>query len=97
MLLFADPEARPVRASLVTRGGIVGSALPPLRAEVLPIAFGDTLIFATDGIRGGFTEGLASDATPQQLADDILARCGKGTDDALVLVARYRGGKRART
>jgi phosphoserine phosphatase RsbX len=97
MLLFADPAARPVRASLVTRGGIVGSALPPLRAEVVPIAPGDTLIFATDGIRGGFTEGLASDATPQQLADDILARCGKGTDDALVLVARYLGGRRSRT
>src|SRR5437667_461770 len=78
---------------LVTRGGIVGgTTLPPLRPDVVSIARGDLLIFATDGIRGGFTEGLPTDATPQQLADEILARYGKGTDDALVLVARYAGG-----
>lgn len=29
---------------------------------------------------------------PQQIADHILARFGKVTDDALVLVARYLGG-----
>jgi hypothetical protein len=52
---------------------------------------GDTLIFATDGIREGFTEGLALSDPPQQLADRILARYTKGTDDALVLVARHAG------
>jgi serine phosphatase RsbU (regulator of sigma subunit) len=80
------------RESLVTRGGIVGSELPRLHPVVLPIARGDTLLFATDGIREGFAEGLPPEATPQQLADQILARHGKGTDDALVLVARYLGG-----
>jgi serine phosphatase RsbU (regulator of sigma subunit) len=94
LLLRGDGAARPgaARASLVTRGGIVGSELPRLHPVVLPIAPGDTLIFATDGIREGFAEGLAPEATPQQLADQILARHGKGTDDALVLVARYVGG-----
>ena len=92
VLLHADARARRARGSLVTRGGIVGSELPPLRADVQPVAPGDLLIFATDGIRGGFAEGLPTDATPQQLADHILARHGKGTDDALVLVARYAGG-----
>jgi hypothetical protein len=33
---------------------------------------------------------LAQDG-PRQLADQILARYGKATDDALVLVARYQG------
>src|SRR5882672_2127618 len=98
LLLYGDGAARsgsPL-ASLVTRGGIVGSELPRLHPVVLPIASGDTLIFATDGIREGFTEGLPPEAAPQQLADRILARHGKGTDDALVLVARYRGaGTRA--
>lgn len=79
------------RSSLVTRGGIVGSELPRLQPEVLPLAAGDTLIFATDGIREGFVERLPTDATPHQQADHILARYRKGTDDALVLVARYRG------
>ena len=98
LVLHAAPNRRPARASLVTRGGIVGGAeLPPLRTDVVPMAPGDLLIFATDGIRGGFSEGLQTDATPQQLADEILARYGKGTDDALVLVARYEGGGQIRT
>ena len=80
------------RGSLVTRGGIVGSELPRLQPHTLPVKEGDLLIFATDGIRDGFADGSPSDATPQQLADQILARYGKGTDDALVLVARYHGG-----
>jgi len=93
-LLYGDgaPRSGSPRASLVTRGGIVGSELPRLHPVVLPIAPGDMLIFATDGIREGFAEGLPPEATPQQLADQILARHGKGTDDALVLVARYLGG-----
>jgi len=94
LLLYGDGVARSgsPRASLVTRGGIVGSELPRLHPVVLPIAPGDTLIFATDGIREGFADGASLEASPQQLADQILARHGKGTDDALVLVARYRGG-----
>ncbi|PYP12594.1 MAG: stage II sporulation protein E (SpoIIE) [Gemmatimonadetes bacterium] len=94
LLLYGDgaPRSGSTRASLVTRGGIVGSELPRLHPVVLPIAPGDTLIFATDGIREGFAEGLSHEAGPQQLADQILARHGKGTDDALVLVARYLGG-----
>ena len=91
VLLYADSGRRRGRERLVTRGGIVGSELPPLRAEVLAVAPGDTLILATDGIRSGFADELAIDAPPQQLADQILARSGKSTDDALVLVARYVG------
>jgi serine phosphatase RsbU (regulator of sigma subunit) len=93
-LLYADGSDRfaRVRGSLVTRGGIVGSELPRVKAQTLPVSPGDTLIFATDGIKEGFSEGLPADVTPQQLADQILARYGKATDDSLVLVARYRGG-----
>jgi hypothetical protein len=47
---------------------------------------------ATDGVRPGFAEGLPLKEPPQQLAERILARDGKGTDDALVLVARVLGG-----
>lgn len=91
-VLYGDGATRRGRASLVTRGGIVGSELPRLHPETLRVALGDTLILATDGIREGFAEGLPSEATPQQLADHILARHGKGTDDALVLVARFVSG-----
>jgi phosphoserine phosphatase RsbX len=92
VLLRADPAAHPPRASLVLRGGVVGYHLPPLRAFSLALARGDTLIFATDGLRSRFAEGVDASDTPQQIADGILARHGKGTDDALVLVARYLGG-----
>ncbi|OLB57710.1 MAG: hypothetical protein AUI13_08150 [Gemmatimonadetes bacterium 13_2_20CM_2_69_23] len=96
MLFHADraKAPAPARASLVTRGGIVGSELPQVRAQVMPLTAGDLLIFATDGIREGFSDGLQFEAPPQQLAEHILSQHGKGTDDALVLVARYRGGAR---
>jgi serine phosphatase RsbU (regulator of sigma subunit) len=92
VLLYGDGGARRGHRTLVTRGGIVGSELPRLHPETLRVTGGDTLILATDGIREGFAEGLPAEATPQQLADHILTRHGKGTDDALVLVARFVGG-----
>ena len=91
-LLYGDGAQRRGRATLITRGGIVGSELPRLHPETLRVTPGDTLILATDGIRETFAEGLPVEATPQQLADHILARHGKGTDDALVLVARFVSG-----
>jgi len=78
VLLYADGGGRRGRERLV-------------RAEVLAVAPGDTLILATDGVHSGFADDLTVDAPPQQLADQILTRCGKSTDDALVLVARYVG------
>jgi serine phosphatase RsbU (regulator of sigma subunit) len=90
VLLRAGASSR--RADLLLAGGVVGLHLPPLRELVLPVAVGDTLILATDGVRSGFADGLSLESGPQQLADRILARDAKGTDDALVLVARYAGG-----
>jgi len=91
VLHHADWSERSARASLVTRGGIVGSEVPAVQAAVIPVGAGDTLVFATDGIGGGFLSDVSSRDEPQRLADQILARYGKGTDDALVLVARYLG------
>lgn len=84
-----DGSGRLVRSGLVTRGGVVGDQLPPLRAEVITVGRGDTLAFATDGIRREFAENVALDHPPQELADRILARYGQPTDDALVVVARF--------
>jgi hypothetical protein len=56
----------------------------------MPMKEGDTLIFVTDGIRSGFARGLSTGDPPQLMANRILAEYGKGSDDALVLVARYR-------
>lgn len=97
VLLRADPRAVPQREAIVMRGGVVGYELPIVRAAVTVVAPGDLLVFATDGIEPSFTDQLGTSRPPQPLADHILAEYGKGTDDALVLVARYLGRTSTRT
>lgn len=80
-----------VQEVLLLRAGVVGSQLPALQAAVLPIAKGDTLVFATDGIRGEFAENLSALESPQRAADRILESHCRGNDDALVLVVRLTG------
>jgi negative regulator of sigma-B (phosphoserine phosphatase) len=77
--------------ALLLRGGVVGSQLPGLQAAVLPITKGDTLVFATDGIRGEFAESLSVLESPQRVADKILKQHSRGNDDALVLAVRLIG------
>jgi serine/threonine protein phosphatase PrpC len=80
---------------LVVRGGVVGHHLPALIASILTVSPLDTLILTTDGIAGGFTSTWEGSVTStwegpaQVVADGILDAHGKGSDDALVLVARY--------
>jgi negative regulator of sigma-B (phosphoserine phosphatase) len=71
--------------------GVAGAELPLLAPVTLPVARGDVLAFATDGIDGGFADWLDVSGTPQRIADRILADHGKPVDDALVVVARYLG------
>jgi phosphoserine phosphatase RsbX len=75
---------------LLLRAGVVGAQLPPLQAAVLPVTHGDTLVFATDGIRSEFSEDVSALEPPQKCADRILASYCRHNDDALVLVSRYR-------
>jgi len=90
-LLRINARAGHPRENVLLRSGLVGYQLPPLHASVISIAAGDLLIFATDGIRPDFAEGVAPGEAPQRIADHIMARHFKGNDDALVLVGRYRG------
>jgi phosphoserine phosphatase RsbX len=89
--LRGGPHRRGAREALSARGGVVGYRLPPLRASEQPVSPGDLLILVTDGVRSNYGAGLALERSPQELADSILARHSKGTDDALVVVARYLG------
>lgn len=93
VLLRGDPHARPVKEHLMQRGGVVGYQLPPLHPAVFSVAPGDTLVFATDGVRSGFADHrLRLEDPPRTIAEGILAGYGRKTDDALVLVVRYLGG-----
>lgn len=80
--------------ALLLRGGVVGSLLPPLQASVLPVTPGDTLVLATDGLQSDFLRDLNPSLPPQAQAERILARYAKGTDDALLLIVRFKGGGR---
>lgn len=88
-LFRANNNASHTYDSLLLRGGIVGHTLPTLIAITVPVKAGDTLIFASDGIRSDFAEDLEIKAPPQQLVNTIINRSAKNTDDSLVVVARY--------
>jgi negative regulator of sigma-B (phosphoserine phosphatase) len=76
---------------LLLRNGVVGVSSPSLRAEDLPIRPGDVLTMATDGVTAERALYVSMHGRPEAMAGEILANGCKGTDDALVLVARYRG------
>lgn len=93
VLLRQDQIEHGAREVILLRAGIVGyQQLPPLRAETVPVIRGDTLIFATDGVRESCTDGVIPSQPTQEILDSICATHRKGTDDGLVVVARYLGG-----
>ena len=95
VLLRADKEATPAQDNVMLFPGVVGHQMPSLRAVVTPVSVGDLLIFFTDGVRRDFLrEPPIPGHSPQRIADRICAKYSKGTDDALVLAARYAGGPR---
>lgn len=84
-------DRSPAPRSLLLRSGVIGSFLPQLRAAAVPLNEGDTLVFTTDGVGAAIDERLLRGNSLQATAERILARCRTGHDDALVLLARYRG------
>lgn len=90
LLVRANGEARD---AVAMRGGTVGYTLPPLSPRTLLVYPGDTLAFASDGIRHGFHDEIIPPRSPQEIADQVIARWSKGTDDACVVVARYVGAR----
>ncbi|HKW63327.1 MAG TPA: SpoIIE family protein phosphatase [Candidatus Acidoferrum sp.] len=77
--------------TLLLRGGVVGDHLPQLQAAVLPVAQGDLLVFATDGIRTDFPRTLFALENPQRAAERIMKSFCSQSDDALVLALRITG------
>lgn len=92
ILVRPAPRGPSRKLYLTNRGGVVGYCLPPILPCVSRIRPGDLLIFATDGIDEGFTTADIPRGPPERVARAILDRHGKATDDALVLVLRWRGG-----
>jgi negative regulator of sigma-B (phosphoserine phosphatase) len=91
VLFRADGSVGRQKDSLILRGGVVGYQIPPLRPAEHQLGVGDLLVFATDGVRTGFSASAPVALDVQEIADAILARHGKTTDDAMVVVVRYLG------
>ena len=77
--------------TLLSSPGTLGHGTVEVRPAEIPIGIGDILILATDGVRNDFYLGLNLNQSPQEIADSILSRSARRTDDALVLVGRYTG------
>jgi negative regulator of sigma-B (phosphoserine phosphatase) len=91
---IGNVEARLIRAnarpdSPVVLGGVVGMNLPKARLTTVALEPGDTIVLATDGVAADFSESIDPGARAQQIADRVIERYGKGTDDALVAVVRF--------
>jgi phosphoserine phosphatase RsbX len=87
-LVRSGPEQREDVALVF--GGVLGYRMPQVRAATMAIERGDVLVMITDGIDPAISPALAAGGAAQALADRILASHGKGTDDALAVVVRYR-------
>jgi phosphoserine phosphatase RsbX len=87
-LVHSGPDTREEVALVF--GGVIGYRLPKVRVATMPLGRGDVLVMITDGIESAISPALAGGGAAQTLADRIFAMHGKGTDDALAVVIRYR-------
>ena len=67
--------------------GIVGSTLPTVRPVTCPLAAPWLLALHTDGVSARFELEATAPAALQAAADDLLARWGRATDDATIVLA----------
>jgi negative regulator of sigma-B (phosphoserine phosphatase) len=87
-LLHSGPDLREDVALVF--GGVLGYRMPRVRPATMPLARGDLLVMITDGIDAAISPALAGGGAAQALASRILDTHGKGSDDALAVVIRYR-------
>jgi phosphoserine phosphatase RsbX len=81
-----------IRSSARLTAGIVGYRIPEIfPAQVVPIRTGDLLVIASDGIGEDHLDHIDFAAPAAAIAEQILAKHAKESDDAMVLAARHRG------
>ena len=91
-LVAKAPTGVHVRSSARLAAGIVGYRIPEISpAQVVSIRGGDLIVIATDGIAEDYLEHIDFAASAVVIAEEILSKHAKQTDDAMVLAARHRG------
>lgn len=88
-LLNARRWPADARASLTLPSGTIGHDLPRLAPVRLALEHGDLVVLATDGVRSRFGDVLDARGSAHAISQRLLTAHGRGTDDALVAVARY--------
>ncbi|MEM6106306.1 SpoIIE family protein phosphatase [Mycobacterium sp. 050272] len=91
-LVSKDVTGAHIRSSARLAAGIVGYRIPEIRpAQVVPLRVGDLIVLASDGITEDHLDHIDFAASAMVIADHILGKHAKETDDAMVLAARHRG------
>ncbi|WP_328396876.1 SpoIIE family protein phosphatase [Nocardia sp. NBC_00416] len=91
-VLTAGPTGPQISATALQSGGIVGYRLPStLQPQSVPVRPGDLLLMSTDGVEVEPGQGVDLAKSTADIAQELLERHAKDTDDALVLAARVRG------
>ncbi len=91
-LVAKDASGINVRSCARLAAGIVGYRIPEISpAQVVPIRTGDLIVIASDGIAEDHLDHIDFAGSATAIAEHILSKHSKDTDDALVLAARHRG------
>lgn len=91
-LVAKVPAGSHIRSSVRLTAGIVGYRIPEIRpAQVVTMRAGDLLLISTDGVAEGRLEHIDFAAPAAAIAEEILGKHAKDSDDAMVLAARHRG------
>lgn len=91
-LVAKVPTGIEIRSSARLIGGIVGYRIPEIKpAQVVPMRPGDLIVMSTDGIAEDYLDHIDFSATAVAIAEGLLGKDAKETDDAMVLAARHRG------
>ncbi|OBH92891.1 SpoIIE family protein phosphatase [Mycobacterium scrofulaceum] len=81
-----------IRSSARLTAGIVGYRIPEIKpAQAISMRPGDLLVISTDGITENYLDHIDFSATAVVIAEELLGKDAKETDDAMVLAARHRG------
>lgn len=91
-LVAKAPTGIEIRSSARLTGGIVGYRIPEIiPAQVVSIRPGDLIVISTDGIAEDYLDHIDFSAPAVAIAEGLLGKDAKETDDAMVLAARHRG------